>query len=77
MNVITERERNRTLEQEYSAGNFSKSIVNNKKERIEWIDFCKGIAIICVVLGHSITKMGDSRIERIINLCIYSFHNVI
>lgn len=50
MNVITERERNRTLEQEYSAGNFSKSIVNNKKERIEWIDFCKGIAIICVVL---------------------------
>ena len=32
MNVITERERNRTLEQEYSAGNFSKSIVNNKKE---------------------------------------------
>lgn len=74
MNVITERERNRTLEQEYSAGNFSKSIVNNKKERIEWIDFCKGIAIICVVLGHSITKMGDSRIERIINLCIYSFH---
>ena len=74
MNVITERERNRTLEQEYNASNFSKSIVNNKKERIEWIDFCRGIAIICVVLGHSITKMGDSRIERIINLCIYSFH---
>lgn len=32
MNVITERERNRTLEQEYSAGNFSsKNCRKNRK----------------------------------------------
>lgn len=41
MNVITERERNRTLEQEYSAGNFSKSIVNNKKNVLSGLIFVK------------------------------------
>ena len=45
-----------------------------QKKRIDWIDTCKGIAIMLVILGHCITRMGSTGIEGIINLLIYSFH---
>lgn len=46
----------------------------DSKRRVDWIDTCKGIAIILVILGHCISRMGTSRIESVINLMIYSFH---
>ena len=39
-----------------------------KKERIEWIDVARGIAILLVILGHSL-EMGS-----MVRMCIYSFH---
>ena len=39
-----------------------------KKERIEWIDVARGIAILLVILGHSL-EMGI-----MVRMCIYSFH---
>ncbi len=38
------------------------------KERIHWIDIAKGIAIICVFLGHTITTEG------VLSSFIYLFH---
>lgn len=54
----------------------------NQKDRIEWIDAVKGITIILVVLGHSISGSGvmESKIEnaaliwKIIYRIITSFH---
>ena len=54
----------------------------NQKDRIEWIDVVKGITIILVVLGHSISGSGvmESKIEnaaliwKIIYRIITSFH---
>ena len=45
-----------------------------KEKRVDWIDFCKGVTIILVILGHCITRMGSTGIEGVINLLIYSFH---
>lgn len=40
------------------------------KQRIEWLDAMKGIAIILVILGHIFNRMG----ENPINNWIYKFH---
>lgn len=45
-----------------------------QEKRIDWIDACKGCTIILVVLGHCITRMGNTGVEGIVNLLIYSFH---
>lgn len=47
-----------------------------KCERVEWVDICKGFAIILVVLGHSIRPemMQNSILCSIIYNFIYSFH---
>lgn len=44
------------------------TMYNNIKQRIYWIDICKGIAIIFIYLGH--WKTSSSRLE----LFAYSFH---
>ena len=42
------------------------------KKRIEWIDCCKGLAILLVILGHSLNS--ENQIERNSIQFIYSFH---
>lgn len=42
------------------------------KNRIEWIDCAKGLAIILVVFGHALTYFSPD-FENIIHM-IYSFH---
>lgn len=44
----------------------------NTKNRVSWIDISKGIAIILVVLGHSIQSYGND--NDVLFKCIYSFH---
>ena len=46
------------------------SIVNNSK-RIDWIDFAKGLALILVVIGHSVSGYETGSITRGV---IFSFH---
>lgn len=50
--------------------------IENKKLRKEWIDIAKGIAIILVVVGHSINPQirKDSQIALFIYWFIYFFH---
>lgn len=43
-------------------------------ERIDWVDQTRGYAIILVVLGHILTRVGSIEFEKIIQLEIYSFH---
>ena len=45
-----------------------------QEKRIEWIDFCRGIAIILVILGHCVGRMGGSKVETLVNVLICSFH---
>lgn len=43
--------------------------------RIEWIDYVKGIAIYLVVIGHAIENMyGESADYNFFHIAIYSFH---
>lgn len=55
-------------------------MINKKKHRLAWLDICKGIAIICVVIGHVGTSYHNSgRFEDslVINYAIrlvYGFH---
>lgn len=44
---------------------------NISRKRIEWIDFAKGFAMLCVVLGHT---LGGGPRGRILQMLIYSFH---
>lgn len=44
------------------------------KNRIEWLDFLKGITICLVIFGHCITRLGKSTYIDWINILIYSFH---
>ena len=50
--------------------------LNIQSERCSWLDLAKGIAIVLVVLGHSLQK--DMRIEygaiNVLHQFIYSFH---
>ena len=41
------------------------------KKRIEWIDICRGLAIILVIIGHSNLETGMAFNLKSI---IYSFH---
>ena len=45
-----------------------------KKDRIEWIDFAKGIAIIMVIMGHCMTRLGGRGIQHIFIMLISSFY---
>lgn len=45
-----------------------------KRERIDWIDFAKGMAIIMVIMGHSMTKLGGNGIQHIFIMLISSFY---
>ena len=42
--------------------------MNNTKKRIKWLDICKGIAIILVILGHIYS------IPKLLSEVIFSFH---
>lgn len=44
--------------------------MNSINNRIEWIDICKGLGMILVVLGHT----GLSKISQVTYEWIYSFH---
>lgn len=41
--------------------------------RIEWVDILKGIAIICVFIGHT-TNDNYGNISGLLHMWIYSFH---
>jgi fucose 4-O-acetylase-like acetyltransferase len=45
-------------------------IKNTKAPKVEWLDFVKGIAIICIVIGHG----GDVISPSFRILFVYSFH---
>lgn len=45
-----------------------------REKRIEWIDFCRGMAIILVILGHCVGRIGSSKVETLVNVLICSFH---
>ena len=55
-------------------------MIKEEKHRMAWIDICKGIAIICVVIGHIGTSYHNSGLLKdslIINYAIrfvYGFH---
>lgn len=42
--------------------------------RIKWLDNVRGIAIFLVVIGHVFTRIGNTGIERLLQITIYSFH---
>lgn len=50
------------------------------KKRIEWIDISKGVAIICVVIGHVVSSYHESGMYlnntwwNFIHQFVYSFH---
>jgi len=44
-----------------------------KDKRIDWIDCSKGIAILLVIFGHTITSSG-TRLEQVLRGGIFSFH---
>lgn len=44
------------------------------KSRIAWIDNCRGLAIIMVILGHILMRTGIYNIEYLGVYAIYSFH---
>lgn len=46
---------------------------NMQKRRIDWIDCAKGIGILLVIFGHSLTGSG-SLIEYLLLAAIFSFH---
>ena len=48
------------------------SSTNNDK-RIDWIDYSKGIAILLVIFGHTISS-GGSQLEQALRGSIFSFH---
>ena len=57
------------------------NIIMDRSKRIEWIDLCKGIAIILVVIGHMFRGFTSSgmynkynEIFSYIDYTIYSFH---
>lgn len=56
---------------------FVKNKLNNDvstvKERIDWIDCTKGIAILLVILGHTVDLYGNI-FEKILRAAIFSFH---
>lgn len=43
------------------------------KKRVEWVDILKGIAIICVFIGHT-TSMEYGNVSGMLKIWIYSFH---
>lgn len=45
-----------------------------KKDRVDWIDFAKGIGIILVIIGHSMTRLGGEGIQHIFIVLISSFY---
>lgn len=45
-----------------------------KNNRIQYIDFVKGIAILLVILGHVMNHGKDNSINQLIYSSIYSFH---
>lgn len=51
--------------------NVSKRSGGGVEERIEWIDFAKGMTILLVIIGHC---YGDDLIGSFIHSAIYSFH---
>ncbi len=44
-----------------------------KNCRIEWIDFAKGIAILLVIIGHTVSWSGG-KWEALVRGGIFSFH---
>ena len=47
----------------------------DKQSRVEWIEICKGIAILLVVLGHTFRdEMLTNDIAYFLKTFIYSFH---
>ena len=47
--------------------------MKNKEERLEYIDIAKGIAILLVVVGHTVRR-GNPVSEDIVRGLIFSFH---
>lgn len=47
--------------------------MKRKEERLEYIDIAKGIAILLVVVGHTVRR-GDPVNEDIVRGLIFSFH---
>ena len=45
----------------------------NSAKRIDWIDCSKGIAILLVIFGHTISS-GGSQLEQALRGGIFSFH---
>lgn len=45
----------------------------NDDKRIAWIDCAKGIAMLLVILGHTVANNGNA-IEQMIRGGIFSFH---
>ena len=45
----------------------------NSAKRIDWIDCSKGIAILLVIFGHTISN-GGSQLEQALRGGIFSFH---
>lgn len=43
-------------------------------QRIKWIDSCKGVGILLVILGHMMCIGSEYRIEHFLDFSIYSFH---
>lgn len=55
--------------------------MSNNVKRVEWIDCCKGFAIVLVVIGHIIdgytgAHLFDDYSDHMLSIynCIYSFH---
>ena len=44
----------------------------SNSKRINYIDIAKGLAIICVIIGHTFAKYD--KLDRLVITFIYSFH---